>query len=155
MWDVIQLVLKTGFRSSEFVVAVLGLLVTVVPALEHFRDTTTSPVWAAIAGITAAVISAAYSLSRGHVKKAAIVAAADSTANVPPVNQVLPGPGSAELEEAHRSAVVAATAALDASRRALEQASQLAIQKVQATGATSPTPAPAAAPAGAPGQQNG
>lgn len=150
MWTVIQLALKGGFRTSEFWLAVLGMVVTAaapaiqakIDALQHVATTGTGTT-ALFAALGAAVISGAFSLARGHTKGKALDAAATTAAPAAAAtdsgNVVSVGPGNAALEDAHRAAVVAATNALETARRALEQASNLPRP-------TSPLDSPSSAP---------
>lgn len=165
METLLGLVLKGGFRTSEFWVTVLGLVVTAVApfeqgwvdALHAQQHSATSPVTSIALGAAAAVIAGTYTLARMLTKGKA--AAAIATANTPTVvtappapgappanatavllptgNVMTPGPGSSSLEEAHRAAVAAATEALTRATEALTQASSLPRP------ATFGTPAPA------------
>jgi hypothetical protein len=130
MWQLLQLALKGGFRTSEFWLAAAGLAVTLTAPLAdqyvaqlHGVAATHTGTAALVAGIGAAVISGAYSLARAMTKTAAVKAGADTAA--PSGNVMTPGPGSATLEEAHRAAVVAATDAMRVAHDALVQASNL------------------------------
>lgn len=136
MWTVIQLALKGGFKTSEFWLAVLGMVVTAsAPAIEakiaalHNAAATGSGTAALVAGIGAAVISGAYTVARAITKAKGLSAAAatvtPSADTTPSGNVVSYGPGTAALEDAHRAAVVGATNALETARRALEAASNL------------------------------
>lgn len=167
MWELLQLALRGGFKTSEFWLAALSLVVTVTAPLAdewvaHLRgiaDTQTGTV-ALVATIGAAVISAAYSLARAHTKSSALKAGA-STMPAPSGNVVTPGPGTAALEEAHRAAVVDATAALKMATEALTKASNLPRPATYADsltvprGAVNDLPAPSSPAAAAPPKANG
>ena len=150
MLTILELVLKGGFRTSEFWVTVAGLLVTAsAPLVQgwvtslHAQQTQSSGVTALGLGIAAAILSGTYTIARtltkGKVANAAAVIesapAPDAVVSNPPAtaevirtasgNVMTPASGSASLEEAHRSAIVAATSALEVARAALEKASNL------------------------------
>lgn len=152
MLTILELVLKGGFRTSEFWVTVLGLAVTAtapfvqgwVNSLHAQQTASTSPAGAIALGVAAAIISGTYTVARMLVKgrtadAAAVIESApgpDQTVSAPPPtaqviltpagNLMTPGAGSASLEEAHRQAILAATDALRVAQSALQKASNLA-----------------------------
>lgn len=169
MWTVIQLALKGGFKTSEFWLAVMGMAVTAAsPAIEakisalHNVASTGAGTTALVAGIGAAVISGAYSVARALTKAKGLDAAAATVPANPNVtasgNVVSYGPNNPALEEAHRSAVVAATSALAVAQRALEMASNLPRSTVpvpDAPAAGIPVSSAVYPPAAGPGTTNG
>lgn len=81
MLDILRAALKGGFKTSEFWLAVLAL---VVPMLAPLVDKLTgaaqapgAPVWLALLG---AVVASAYAWARAHVKGKTVAAAADAQA---------------------------------------------------------------------------
>lgn len=176
MLAILQLVLKGGFRTSEFWVTLAGLAVTLVSpfvpgwvASLHAQQQSASPVSGFLMGLAAAVISGTYTIARMLTKGKAADAAAviesapapDATITNPPPNAsviitpsgnvMTPGPVNEEL---HRQAVVAANNAVEVARHALELASNLP-RPATFGAASSASASPATSASSSPGTSTG
>lgn len=79
MLDLLRAAIRGGFKTSEFWLSVLALLLPIVgPIVDKVTGagaTPGAPLWLAVVG---AIVAAAYTWARAHVKGKAAMAAADA-----------------------------------------------------------------------------